>query len=444
MWCVLVFMVMRLAAANDPTTCSTPDGGCSATGSSILQVDHHALSTDVEGDSELMEDDEGDDEEQRDLLAIAGASNDEVSISASAMAGWQKGITVLDTSDGRHTSNGKDHALTWRKGSHCVASFSATNDAVDFEQVVGGCAEPPVSMCGFKMHAGVAQEMMQFKNNKKWADFIAYLNDGSCKRVTAVGHSLGGGMATALAACANAGIEGFGDRRDFRLVTYGAIAITYEPTYSGTKNTPFKGTRYNVEDSGQKGGIPSNTKQYRMDLLEFFAKVLVAMGKNPSQLMKARVGVEKYGNAEQVWKQVAAGLAPLHLYVMSLAQTGNADQRHMIGKFVWELQDKDILSFEHDFVPTLLLPFGFKHALVNYQPLVHPAKAPSATPMAMVKAKDAVEKPSGDLSQSVFTFLADRANFPNHKPCCYFKGGDCISYFEETQSTLLCSKSHFR
>merc|ERR1740117_2504015 len=97
----------------------------------------------------------------------------------------------------------RDSAMTFIKGDHCLAVFSATNDVTDRQQIIGGWNAQPVDMCGFKVNAGVAQEMTSFLVSPAYADFVAFLNDDKCKSVTAAGHSLGGTLATLWATCAN-------------------------------------------------------------------------------------------------------------------------------------------------------------------------------------------------------------------------------------------------
>jgi hypothetical protein len=220
------------------------------------------------------------------LAMLTGDCDLNINLTAEALAGlgWER--------SGVHRYNmapphSHDSAMTFIKGDHCLAVFSATNDATDQAQIIGGTTQA-VDMCGFQVHAGVAQEMASFLANPAHSNFVAFLNDGKCKSVTAAGHSFGGSLATLWAACANVqALPGsFGARSDYALVTFAPFAISRTPVYSGKPGVPFIGTRYSLTEAdggaSVQAGFRVDTKNFRLQLLELYSQ-LASMSGDASQ-----------------------------------------------------------------------------------------------------------------------------------------------------------------
>merc|ERR1719162_2680325 len=95
------------------------------------------------------------------LAVLAGDCDSSTNLTAAALTalGWERGVisryNVLPPYS-------RDTAMSFIKGDHCLAVFSAFNDDADMGQVLGGLVAQPVDMCGFKVHAGVAEEMTSF------------------------------------------------------------------------------------------------------------------------------------------------------------------------------------------------------------------------------------------------------------------------------------------
>merc|ERR1719356_771263 len=108
----------------------------------------------------MFQDDEGitsahstEDSYLSELTLLAGAADDDVNLTASALAelGWAPGVMVADTTF--KALGMLDHAWTFSKDGKCLAVFAATNDDIDKQQVLGGLAVAPIDFCGFSVHA---------------------------------------------------------------------------------------------------------------------------------------------------------------------------------------------------------------------------------------------------------------------------------------------------
>merc|ERR1719210_1601295 len=87
------------------------------------------------------------------------------------------------------------------------------------------------------------------------------------------------------------------------------------------------------------------------------------------------------------------------------------------------------LSFTYDPVSFLSTPWGFKHPLVDFQPMAHPVKGMGSS-MAKVPANFAATLPKFDTFQALFGSLANGTrSFPNHNLCCYTTDTQCSSKF---------------
>lgn len=335
-----------------------------------------------------------------------------------------------------------DHAWTFSKDGKCLAVFAATNDDIDQQQALGGLAVAPIDFCGFSVHAGVVDEVAGFMKADTWADFIMYLNSPTCTSVTSVGHSLGGAIATVFAGCANVGALGgaFGPRKDYGLVVYAPFGVSTTPIYSGTPGTPFAGVRYGITDSD--GGassltpLPEDTRQFRLDLLKFYESLTKGMGHPAAtQLSEAYQQFSQLPAAsiEPAWAQVEPSLVEMVLPTLQIAidpPAGLEAYQPMVHQLVATIAGRGELFINYDLVSSLSRPFGFKHALVDFQPLPMSLTTGRTTPYTMVAASDgAAELPKHDTFQQFLAILTDSAGFANHAICCYSTASECSSKF---------------
>jgi len=287
-------------------------------------------------------------------------------------------------------------------------------------------------MCGFKVHAGVAQEMASFLVSPAYSEFVAFLNDGKCKNVTAVGHSYGGTLATLWATCANTNANisqiTFGVRSDYALVTFAPLAMATTAVYNGKPGVPFVGMRYSLTEvdggASAQTGWHVDTKSFRLQLLELYSQLANMSGMTTQAEALADVKLQfsniSSGAIEGLWATTA--YPQLHSFALWTFLEANKDTAvaAAIHAQTAKFAAAGFLSFEYDLVSSLSGFFGFKHALQDFQPL--PNKLVAAKPgssMTKVPAALASDLPKADLFQSVFSMLANGGNFPNHTPCCY-------------------------
>lgn len=138
----------------------------------------------------------------------------------------------------------------------CVLSFGGTSSAVDV--MYGMHAFPMKNICGHKFHNGFARLLLAELDSDRWKDEIMPVLEGPLcdKKVTVVGHSIGGAMAEIFAACANSRKKkSASDERAVkidvtvdRLYTYGAPPISNETVTDGmAEDGCFSGDRiYNA------------------------------------------------------------------------------------------------------------------------------------------------------------------------------------------------------
>lgn len=383
----------------------------------------------------------GEDAYLSELTLLAGSADDNVNLKAEALEelGWTPGVMIADTT---HKKLGMlDHAWTFSKGGKCVAVFAATNDALDVKQAMGGLVVEPIEFCGFQVHAGVVDELAGFMKAPNWTKFITFLNSPTCTSVTSVGHSLGGALATVFAGCANVGAMNgtFGPRTDYGLVTFAPFAVSTSPMYSGTPGTPFNGMRYGITatDGGasSKTSLPEDTKQFRLDLLKLFLGIATAT-QNPAkqQLEQAYTNFDKLpaDQIEPAWGGIESSLYPFLLPTFQIATApppGLEPLQSEVIATLTRMGGRGELFYSYDPISSLSNYFGFKHALVDFQPLPSPLKDGIANSYAKVDAASAPELPKHDAFQLIFGILGNQGHFPNHMLCCYSTASDCSSKF---------------
>lgn len=388
------------------------------------------------------------------LTLLAGAADDNVQLTAEALAnlGWEPLVKITDSRVAGHF----DEAWSMRKGSDCVAVFAGTNDDLDTQQSIAGLMMPPVSMCGFQVHAGYADELGGFMQADNYAEFLQSLADPTtCETVTAVGHSMGGAVASLFAACANVGGPHFGPRKDFRLVTFASPGVATEALYSGTPGTKFQGTRYSITESngGAEKNLPADTKALRLDLLNLYITLAGAMGAPTDGLEQAKGGIEAGHPPEAVWSNVEPSLVEYAVPTFAIAQgmgpPGSEALQPAIMGAIMAIAGRGELFGAMDLVSSLTTAgHGFLHALVDFQPLANPLKTSSDPSMEKVPASaETSALPKADFFQLIFTVLAGGGDFPNHAICCYTAGSpQCADNFKEGagREWKACKYSVFR
>lgn len=102
----------------------------------------------------------------------------------------------------QHDKN-NDKIAIYQSGKECVMAFSGTDDLSDVGTDLNAAS---TQLCGYDFHAGFSNEFQDIMSWDIWKnDFEPYLASDECRGgVTAVGHSLGGSVATIFAACFNA------------------------------------------------------------------------------------------------------------------------------------------------------------------------------------------------------------------------------------------------
>jgi len=420
-------------------------------------------------------DDQPNPKELGELTLLAGAADDDISLTSDALMqlGWTPGVHITyNTSAGTNRSVAGysldlDHARTFSKNGQCLAVFAATNDEEDQSQALAHIQYDSTDFCGFQMHPGVAQELGGFVQTPNWGRFVSFLNNATtCTSVTAVGHSLGGAVATAFAGCANVGgMDGaFGARVDYGLVVFSPFAISKTPVYSGTQGTPFRGTRYGItEDDGSRTGLPSfsDTKQFRLSILTYFegmAAALESMGMSlvdAQQLTNYTMAINQSQAVEADWstKNVETTLMPLVPIFAALVLDPTALATSLglpdasafaplltsLTELVQNCAGRSELFFAFDPVSMLSSSWGYKHALVDFQPLRHPLKQQPCgngrlcQPLQTRPASNATaEQPKGDLFQWLLALVAGKLDLPNHQLCCYASVDKCSDMFTGT------------
>mmetsp|Transcript_58022 Transcript_58022/g.130782 ORF Transcript_58022/g.130782 Transcript_58022/m.130782 type:complete len:737 (+) Transcript_58022:22-2232(+) len=140
-------------------------------------------------------------------------------------------------------------ALYWfESGKECALSIAGTDSAADMMDNFDGLA---IDACGHKnVHSGYVGEVDDLLSSCEFHnDFLPFLQSSNCSNgIHIVGHSLGGGVASVLAACANNPAVPYGFRVD-KLWTFGAPGVAKDPlTNSLAADGCFNGGRFWNQD----------------------------------------------------------------------------------------------------------------------------------------------------------------------------------------------------
>merc|ERR1712061_835586 len=109
-------------------------------------------------------------------------------------------------------------------------------------------------------------------------------------------------------------------------------------------------------------------------------------------------------------------------------------QQFFLRELMYNLTRRGDLTFMHDPVSAANLNFGYKHPLVDYQPIVN--KLLGNRPLTRIPASQATELPKVDFFVTGIGTLIEPF-LPNHGNCCYFQGNDCVVNYEKGHSRYL-------
>lgn len=147
---------------------------------------------------------------------------------------------------------GKDRVAIYQNGNQCVIAFAGTDDVSDLSDDLDVREK---HACGHSFHKGFYDEFQNFLSGDRWSsEFRPHLKSDACSAgIIAVGHSLGGALASVLATCANAPGNPLADQLGFliqSLYTIGAPALAKSSPRNGqTESGCFDGIRFFNEDS---------------------------------------------------------------------------------------------------------------------------------------------------------------------------------------------------
>jgi len=370
-----------------------------------------------------------------DIALLSADADNNVNMTPAALLelGWERGVIV-------NFNNDEDQVETFIRGGSCLITFSSVNDANDQAQTLGGLVLPTVPVCGHDVHAGVAQEFYGLIGDPGYPSIVDFMSQAQCTKAVAAGNSLGGALASLWARCASAS-AGFGRFTDYTLVTFGAPAVTKAPLDRHAGGA-FEGTRYAITeaDGGASpfAGLRGDVRTFVLEAVQLLHDVAAAKGLTSEaaqvSALHAALNGTGAGQFEALWLSQAGSLAPLIILSFQEVQanpTGLPAQ--LVTSHVARRVPTGVLSYEYDPVPVITAPLGFRHPLVDFQPLPNPL-LPGGTgaPMAMVPALQAAELPRGDILHAALGIVAYGGSFPNHNQCCYVDFGvaECAQKFE--------------
>lgn len=172
------------------------------------------------------------------------------------IAGWTLAAHAQLIS--RWTKETDNFALyRYENGNQCAIAVAGTNSASDMLDNFDGVV---TQGCGFSdVHSGYMSEVDDLLVSCEFQDdFLPILNSSNCRGgIHITGHSLGGGVASVLAACANNRAKPYGFIVD-KLWTFGAPGVSKKPlTNSLAGNGCFQGGRFWNQDALTMDPIPA-------------------------------------------------------------------------------------------------------------------------------------------------------------------------------------------
>jgi hypothetical protein len=318
--------------------------------------------------------------------------------------GWYEGTTIHDG------NGGKDTAQIYRKDNGvCAIAFSATDDATDEIQQITGIYQK-VTYCGLDgINAGYAQEMRQYTKLSTWSVGIAEL--AKCSEVWAVGHSMGGAMASLFAFCANSNNTDFQGLPEVALMTTGSPEVSVEPLYNRVPGACFRGVRTSVTHEAKEPvgqfyidvATLFNSVRYSIDIANIKANMQDALDNNNNTAF------------EDLKSQLMLGAKP---YLVELITTTNATikasvQQTIMSHFV-------STSIPYDPVPIFFRPYGYVHPLVAYQPMPLPGHT-VPPPLVTCDSTTVPNLPNHDQLQGLLGTMLGMTllggSYPNHNWC---------------------------
>jgi len=203
---------------------------------------------------------------------------DGVYIPYSQIGDWS--MMMYWNSTGYGLVNGTDKAVIYQNGDQCAVAFAGSDDLQDWiDDLAGAFGTKSLEACGLEeIHMGIFEEMQQFVLSPEWSrDFVPFLDANCTGGISVTGHSLGGGLASLLAACSNnVGSSVFvppyikwGNQRmegrqvrmpmqEFSLYSIGAPALSTQDILNGmAPNGIFHGARSYISDRFSQDPVPS-------------------------------------------------------------------------------------------------------------------------------------------------------------------------------------------
>jgi len=370
-------------------------------------------------------------------------------------AGWSAGTAIVDISNASLKMLDTAQIYKFRNDTKCAIVFSATDDAIDAMQQMMG-TQSPQNVCGFPdVNGGYAQELTGYMQASEWKSGIEELS--ACGEVYAVGHSMGGAMASLFAACANTNAEfsykaAFGSLPEVSLVTFGAPSVAKTALYNGEEGSCFKGVRQYV--SSPSKSLP---KEFQIGYLKIFQMLcqvagqtemkqslggLIAMledGTLPYPSEKARqtllqTNIKIGSGAVPGWLVIFAIMSDLNLPGLKVTDEQKTQIKTTVGKLVYAYAKP--IAYLYDPVPQLFTGFGYKHPLLATAPQKRTGSFGQADPAAGAECTAATSLPEYDYAQLFFgLFLKNSlAAFPNHGICCLLDIENCEDKFKPSVS----------
>jgi hypothetical protein len=138
----------------------------------------------------------------------------------------------------------------------CVLAFSSMALGRKGNRTTNFGKDKNVSWCGFEgVHEGYAERAGHFHNGSRFTEFDEFIR-GHCAKLALVGHSMGGALATLVAACAYKKADAAWNwPEDPHIYTFGAPAVA-TTRIAETEPAVFKGYRFFNKDKSWRDPIP--------------------------------------------------------------------------------------------------------------------------------------------------------------------------------------------
>jgi len=148
----------------------------------------------------------------------------------------------------------EDKLQLYRRRGECSVVFEGTDESTDWLTNVNMVPWPSRKCGGFWIHTGFRKELRRLTSAKEWPKVQETLSGSECSAgIYAVGHSLGGAMASVFTACVNAQ-AGYFEGNPFRvkeLYSFGAPLVSFRHPLAEANGQCLKGARFYNEDEDE-------------------------------------------------------------------------------------------------------------------------------------------------------------------------------------------------